>query len=339
MTTSKYDISVVIPAFDERDSLRPLVDRLMPVLSSLGSHEVIFVNDGSTDGTGAVLDALNKEYPDVIKDIHLRTNCGKSVALQYGFREASGELIVMMDADLQDRPEEIPALVKYLKENNLDVVTGWKFTRHDSISKTLPSRLFNYVVRRFSGLNIHDFNCGLKVMRRECLKDLRLYGQLHRFMVVLLAYQGFKVGEHKVEHSPRKYGYSKYGGKRMFGGLMDFLTIFFITRYMQAPLYFFGFYGLLCLLASFLYGGFFLALHLLSLFTDYPQGNLNEHPVWILAPGMFLVGLIFIFLGLIGEMICYLLSTQLNQGYIQKRIGFEREAEGDRTQSDVSFDR
>lgn len=315
------DISVVIPVFNEHESLRPLVNRLIPVLNSIGSYEIIFVNDGSTDGTENILSILYEEHPSV-KSIHLRTNFGKSVALQHGFEQTSGELIVMMDGDLQDRPEEIPNLIAYLKEKKLDIVTGWKYSRRDPVSKKILSRLFNYVVKRFSGLDIHDFNCGLKIIRQECLKNLRLYGQLHRFIIVLLAKQGFRAGECKVEHSPRQHGRSKYTIRRVYEGLLDFLTIFFITRYMQSPLYFFGFYGILCFFISFLYGGFFLVLHFVSLITNYQQGTLSEHPTWLLAPIIFLVGLIFIFFGLMGELIYHLLSTQSNQNYIRRQVGF-----------------
>jgi len=319
----KYKVSVIIPIFNEAKSLRPLVERLKPVLNSLGSHEVIFINDGSTDDTERILKDLNKGRQDSIKSIHLRINCGKSYALQLGFREALGELVIMMDGDLQDKPEEIPKLIKHLRENDLDAVTGWKFIRHDPISKTLPSRLFNLAVSWFSGLNIHDFNCGLKVIRRESLEDLKLYGQLHRFLLVLLANFGHKVGEVKIDHSPRQHGLSKYGVWRIFQGLMDFLTVLFLTRYLQSPLYFFGFYGVCLFLISFLYGGYFIGMHIYSLYTYFPQGNLTEHPIWILSPVMLLAGLIFIFFGLIGELICHHYSTQSNKGYIKNKLGFE----------------
>lgn len=319
----KYKISVIIPVFNEAESLPPLVKRLMPVLNQLGSHEVMFINDGSTDKTEVVLNDFNNEYSDSIKSIHLRTNCGKSCALQIGFKEALGELIVMMDSDLQDRPEEIPKLITHLNENSLDVVTGWKFVRHDPISKTIPSLIFNRIVRWFSGLDIHDFNCGLKVMRRECVDGLMLYGHLHRLLLVLLANQGYKVGEVKIIHSPRKYGYSKFGAWRIYQGLMDFLTVFFITRYLQSPLYFFGFYGVCFFLISILYGGFFVGMHIYSLYTYYPQGNLTEHPIWILSPVMFLAGLIFIFFGLIGELICHHFPVRSRTGHIKNKVGFE----------------
>lgn len=321
---SKYNISVVVPVFNECDSLKALTERLLAVLRVFDSYEVIYVNDGSTDGSGDILDVLSEEHLGVLKNIHLRVNRGKSVALQCGFNAAQGKLVVMIDADLQDRPEEIPALIKYLKERDLDIVTGWKMIRYDSISKRLLSRLFNFVVCRFSGLNIHDFNCGLKVMRRECLKDLKLYGSLHRFILVLLANQGFRVGERKVEHSERKYGRSKYNARRIYEGLLDFLTVFFITRYLQSPLYFFGFYGMLCFVISLMCAGFFFTLHGISIFTYFPQGRLAEHPLWLLSPIMFLVGFIFIFFGLMGELIYYLFSSQqqLNQNYIRKSAGF-----------------
>jgi glycosyltransferase involved in cell wall biosynthesis len=318
-------LSVVIPVFNEHDSLHPLMERLSPVLGSLGNYEIIFVNDGSTDDTAKILDDLYEENWDSIKVIHMRTNCGKSVGLQCGFGATSGELIVMMDADLQDRPEEIPNLIRHLEENNLDVVTGWKFKRFDPKSKTLPSRLFNYVVRKFSGVNVHDFNCGLKVMRRECVEHLKLYGQLHRFMLVLLAEQGFKIGECKVQHAPRKYGTSKYKSRRLYEGIMDFFTIFFITRYMHSPLHFFGFYGLSCFVISFFYSLFFIGGHIVSLLGPYPNWSLGEHPIWVLGPVLFLIGIIFIFFGLIGELINHVFSTELQPKFIRKRIGFETE--------------
>ncbi|RKY32030.1 MAG: glycosyltransferase [Candidatus Omnitrophota bacterium] len=320
-----HNISVVIPVFNEKDTLRLLADRLLRVLKPFGKYEVIFVNDGSVDGTEDVLDNLCSEHPQLIKGIHLRTNCGKSAALDYGFKQASGELIAMIDGDLQDTPEEIPVLIKYLQDNKLDVVNGWRMVRRDIFLKTLSSRLFNQVVCMLSGLKIHDFNCGLKVMRRECLQNLKLYGQLHRFMIILLAKQGFRIAEHKVRHSPRKYGHSKYGSRRAYEGLMDLLTVIFITRYIQSPLYFFGFYGLLSFLAASIYTGFFLVLHLRSIFTYYPQGNLIEHPIWILGPAMFLVGVIFIFFGLMGELIYHISPAHLSQNRVKRQVGFEHE--------------
>ena len=319
----RYQISVVIPVFNEADSLRSLVDRLMPVLNTLDSSEVIFVDDGSTDTSGAILEDLKGEYPERIKIIHLRKNFGKSVALQTGFQKTTGKFIVTIDADLQDQPEEIPNLLNYMIDNNYDIVAGWKEKRSDSINKKLFSKIFNYVMRRFSGLNIHDFNCGLKVMHRKCLEGMNLYGQLHRFMIVLLSSQGFNVGEMRVKHSPRIFGHSKYGNKRIYEGMMDFLTIFFITRYLQTPLYFFGYYGLFCFIFSLVIGGFFITMHYVSFIINSPGGYLAEHPIWILSPIFFIAGLICIFFGLIGELTIYLKSSKVDLSVIKNTSGFE----------------
>jgi glycosyltransferase involved in cell wall biosynthesis len=328
---SHIQTSVVIPVYNEVESLKPLIDRLLPTLESLGSHEVIFVNDGSLDGSAQVLEDMTEVYPGIVKVIHLRGNKGKSLALQAGFQAVSGKCVVMMDADLQDRPEEIPSLLKHLKENNLDVVTGWKMKRLDPNSKKIASRFFNYILRKFSGLAIHDFNCGLKVMRHECLGGLKLYGQLHRFMLILLSHQGFRLGEKEIQHDVRKFGVSKYGNRRLYEGVMDFLTIIFVTRYLHSPLYIFGFYGLFCFCLSLIIGGFYLGLHFYSLLVQNPQGYLNEHPLWLISPGLLLAGLIFICFGIIGEFLIHLLSPQLFDNYVQKRVGFS-------IPKDTSFD-
>ncbi|MBW1712189.1 MAG: glycosyltransferase, partial [Deltaproteobacteria bacterium] len=245
-----------------------------------------------------------------------------SVALQAGFDSASGRLIVTMDADLQDQPEEIPKLINHLAENNLDVVGGWKLSRQDPASKIWPSRFFNFILRRFSGLPLHDFNCGLKVLRRECLANLVLYGQLHRFLLFILAQQGFSVGEAPVKHSPRLFGQSKYRAGRLYQGLMDFLTVLLITRYLRSPLYFFGFYGLACWLASLVIGAFYATTHIISVAADWPQGNLAEHPAWLVSPFLFLGGLVFICFGLLGEFMLHLNARQANQGQVARRLGF-----------------
>ncbi len=223
------DISVVVPAFNEAQSLPSLVTRLVQVLDPWRSFELILVDDGSTDRTKQVIRTLHKKYPDNVKYIFLRCNSGKSVALRRGFDQVSGKWVVMIDADLQDNPEEIPRLLTHLQENDFHAVTGWKVNRADGLSKRLPSLFFNLFLRRFSGLNIHDFNCGLKIFKQECLQDLKLYGQLHRFLLVLIAHQGFSVGELPVKHSPRTHGHSKYGNRRLYEGAFDFLTVFFFN--------------------------------------------------------------------------------------------------------------
>lgn len=317
-------ISVVTPIFNEVETLPLLTQRLMQVLPALGSWEIIFINDGSTDGSRECLSQLCSQHPDHLRAIHLRRNLGKSAALELGFSHASGELIVMMDGDLQDQPEEIPKLLAELQREDLDVVTGWKKNRHDPLSKTLPSRLFNRVVRRLSGLEIHDFNCGLKVMRRHCTAHLNLYGQLHRYMLVLLAHQGFRVGEVAVEHAPRRFGHSKYGTRRMFAGMMDLLTVYFLTRYLQSPLYFFGFYGLISLILSLVWGGFFIGMHFVSVVMDFPAGYLEHHPLWMLSGMMLVVSLIFFSFGLIGELTFHLVHPSNFSSFVVKREGFSQ---------------
>lgn len=313
--------SVVIPVYNEVQSLAPLVERLVPVLKDLGSAEAIFVNDGSHDGSSEELDRLQALHPDLIKVAHLQRNCGKAIALQTGFDLSSGELVAMMDADLQDAPEELPILTAHLKSQNLDVVTGWKFERHDPLSKRLPSKLFNWVVSRTLGQTIHDFNCGIKLMRRHCLSALYLHGQLHRFILVFLITAGFKVGEMKVRHAPRTFGRSKYGTWRIFEGLMDFVAVIFITYFSQSPLYFFGFWGLCSIAFGLIFGGFFLLLHLIYLMGDFPQGDMVQHPVWILSPIAILIGVVFMFFGLLAEM-GYHLARPRQDHLVSRTKGF-----------------
>lgn len=319
---SSRDISVVIPLYNEVGSIDELTHRLLDVLPSLGSWEILFVNDGSSDGSEARLNHWCAAHSDRIRALHLRRNMGKSVALELGFSHARGHTIVMMDADLQDQPEEIPKLLNHMKTHALDVVTGWKRQRHDPLSKTIPSRLFNRVVRGFSGVQAHDFNCGLKAMRRECVGKLRLYGQLHRYMLILLAHQGFRIGEVPVEHAPRRHGASKYGHRRMFAGLMDLLTVYFLTRFIQSPLYFFGFYGLLFFILALIWGGFFIAMHFISVFMDFQAGYLEHHPLWMLSGVFLIVSLVLFSFGLIAEMILHLTSAHDYSGFITRQDGF-----------------
>ncbi|MBF0146741.1 MAG: glycosyltransferase family 2 protein [Magnetococcales bacterium] len=316
-------ISVVLPVFNEAETLNLLVDRLLPVLARIGPHEVIFINDGSYDGSTEIISQLVRLHPGVLKAVHFRINQGKSNALKVGFELAQHELVLMMDTDLQDQPEEIPKLLHAMREQNLDVVTGWKFRRRDPLTKTLPSRLFNRIVRRFSRIPIRDFNCGFKLIRRECLQELPLYGQLHRYILVLMANRGYRIGEVPIEHAPRRFGHSKFGTSRMFTGLMDFLTVFFLTRYVQSPLYFFGAYSMICIVFSILWGGFFMVMHFISLFIDYPGGLLQSHPIWLFSPFMMVVGFMFLAFGLLGELTFYLHLGHAGQKPIRCIEGFD----------------
>lgn len=322
--------SVVIPVYNEELSLTPLVDRLIPALGDFGPHEIIFINDGSHDGTARMLDELQAEHASVIKVIHLRRNCGKSIALQAGFSVSSGGIIVMMDGDLQDQPEEIGTLIGPIEKGCLDAVTGWKAHRQDPVTKTLPSYFFNLIMQRLAGLKIHDFNSGFKAFRRECLESFSLYGQMHRFILVFIHNSGYRVGEVKVKHAPRLFGHSKFSIGRIYHGFMDILSVFFITRYLESPLYFFGMYGLAAIVVSIPVGILFLVMHFLFVFNIYgtPLWRLTEHPLWITSPFLFITGLIMIFFGLIGELITYHQMTPFASKIpVDRQVGFDPETD------------
>ncbi len=234
-----YFCSVVVPLFNERESLDELYRQLCAVLDgSVAGYEIIFVDDGSTDGSVEVLRAL-RERDRRVKILSFRRNYGKSAALSEGFRVCRGDVVITIDADLQDSPAEIPGLIDKLDEG-YDLVSGWKAKRNDPLSKTAPSRLFNFVTSLASGIRIHDFNCGLKAYRGDVVKSISVYGELHRFIPVLAAWEGYRVAEKKVMHHERRFGRSKYGSKRFLNGLFDLMTVMFITRRASAPLHFFG---------------------------------------------------------------------------------------------------
>jgi len=236
---TKYFGSVVIPLYNERDSLSELYKQLTSVLErTFAGYELIFVDDGSTDGSIDALQELRARDRRV-KIISFRRNYGKSAALSEAFRVTRGDVVITIDADLQDNPEEIPELVAKLDEG-YDLVSGWKMNRRDPITKTLPSRLFNFTTSLVSGIRIHDFNCGLKCYRGEVVKRISVYGELHRFIPVIAGWEGFRVTEKKVTHFERKYGQSKFGPARFFNGMFDLMTVMFLTRRSTSPLHFFG---------------------------------------------------------------------------------------------------
>lgn len=233
-------LSVVIPVYNEEESLPELYERLNEVAAELGwEYEYIFVDDGSTDRSIITLRELREKDPGHVNVISFRRNYGKSAALETAFRAVDGDVVVTMDADLQDDPREIPNLIARL-ESGADLVSGWKKTRHDPLSKTAPSRLFNKVTSLMSGIKLHDFNCGLKAYRRDVVDSITIYGELHRFIPVLAGWEGFKVDEIEVQHARRKYGHSKYGARRFLNGFFDLVTVMFVTRRALNPLHFFG---------------------------------------------------------------------------------------------------
>jgi glycosyltransferase involved in cell wall biosynthesis len=301
---SRVEVSVVIPVLDEIESLPTLYRELSEVLETLGRpYELVFVDDGSRDGSFQTLEKLHRS-DDRVRVIQLRRNFGKAAALAVGFRASRGDVIVTLDADLQDSPSELPRLLQRL-EDGYDLVSGWKQDRQDPLSKTLPSRLFNRVTGWLTGLPLRDFNSGFKAYRREVVEELRLYGELHRFIPALAAWRGFRVAEVPVHHRPRQFGRSKYGSARFWRGSLDLLTVLFLTRYTRRPLHLFGGLGLLAWA-----GGGVVNLYLVSLWLAgvRPIGN---RPLLAFGILSMVVGLQFFCLGLLSELV---LSYQTARG-------------------------
>ena len=297
--TNPVRLSIVIPVFNEEESLPPLCAKLDTVLTDLGlSHEVIFIDDGSTDASYEELTKLGAQY-SWLRAVQFRRNYRKAAALAAGFKQAQGEFIVTMDADLQDDPEEIRGLLQQLEEEGLDLVSGWKKNRHDPISKTLPSKVFNLVTSIVSGIRLHDFNCGLKIYRHEVTEDALpyLYGELYRFLPAIAHWAGYRVGERAVTHHARKYGVSKFGAKRLLNGFLDLLSITFVVRFMTTPMHIFGTLGLLSTMAG---GG--IGAYISWLW--WQSGTIqNRHPLMMLGVLLIIVGIQFFSTGLLGDML------------------------------------
>jgi len=292
------DVTVLVPVLDEVGTVEELAARVARVLDGLGlAHEIVFVDDGSRDGTPERIRAARALDPRV-KLVRLRRNFGKAAALTAGFDLARGRLVVTMDGDLQDDPDEIPRLLEALEAGPFDLVSGWKTNRRDPLSKTLPSKLFNWVTGRLAQVDLHDFNCGFKAYRREVLEEVPIYGELHRYIPVLASRKGFRVGEIGVLHHPRRSGVSKYGWDRFYKGLLDLLTVLFITKYTRRPLHLFGAFGLLAFGAGFLID--------LYLAIRWFQGeSLSDRPLLIFGVLLMLLGLQVLTTGLLAEMMTH----------------------------------
>jgi glycosyltransferase involved in cell wall biosynthesis len=293
-------LSIVVPMMNEEQSVRPVFEKLSAQLNSSGQrYEVIFVDDGSTDNTFKELKTLHAEYPGLVRVIRFRKNFGKTPALVAGFSRCRGEVIFTMDGDLQDDPEEIPNFLSKLDEG-YDLVTGWKFPRLDPVSKTFPSRIFNGMVSRFTGVHLHDINNGFKAYRREVIEDshLKLYGEFHRFVPVMAHWRGFRVGEIKVRHHPRKYGVSKFGAKRFAAGLIDLLNVLYLTTYLRTPLRFFGPLGFWTFLIGFLVDAYVVVR---SIFISHQP--IHTQPLLFGGILLMIFGFQFILTGLQSEMI------------------------------------
>lgn len=305
--------SIVIPLFNEEESLQELYRQIVDGVASLqGELEILFVDDGSTDGSAAVLKALHEKDPRV-RVCQFRRNYGKSAALAKGFQLARGEIIITMDADLQDDPHEIPHLIDKLNQG-FDLVSGWKKERKDPFIKRSTSRLFNKVTCMVTGLRLHDINCGLKAYRRDVTETIKVYGQLHRFLPVLAQWQGFRVSEVVVKHHPRKYGKTKFGLSRFAAGFFDLITVFFLTHYTKRPLHLFGSAGMLSLAVGSIISGY------LAIGKLFYGKYLSNRPLLFLGILLIIVGVQFFSIGLIGEMITESRNDRLEYS-VKKMLG------------------
>ena len=316
------DISIVVPLYNEAESLPDLFAWIARVMGENGfSYEVIFVNDGSTDASWQVIESLQQQHPDIVKGIKFRRNYGKSPALYCGFRQAEGDIVVTMDADLQDSPEEIPEMRRMILEDGYDLVSGWKKKRYDSkLGKNIPSKLFNATARRITGIKLHDMNCGLKAYRREVIKTIEVYGEMHRYIPYLAKNAGFdRIGEKVVHHQKRKFGVSKFGLNRFVHGYLDLMSLWFLTKFGKQPMYFFGLMGsllfLLGLVACIVLGG----IKLSALAKGVPAPLVTDLPYFYIALTCILLGAQLFLSGFLAEMITRN-SADRNNYIIEKEI-------------------
>ena len=315
------DISVIIPLFNEEESLPELYAWIERVMKANGfSFEVIFVNDGSTDHSWQVIQRLGSES-DHVKGIKFRRNYGKSPALYCGFKQAQGDVVITMDADLQDSPDEIPALYKMIVEDGYDLVSGYKQKRYDPLSKTIPTKLFNATARKISGIkNLHDFNCGLKAYRKAVVKNIEVYGEMHRYIPYLAKNAGFdKIGEKVVQHQARKYGSSKFGLNRFFNGYLDLITLWFLSSFGRKPMHVFGFRGTLVFIIGFISAFALGADKLYCLANGIKQRLVTDSPYFYISLTMMMIGTQLFLAGFIGDLVSRSSSTR-NDYQIEEEI-------------------
>jgi glycosyltransferase involved in cell wall biosynthesis len=310
------DLSIIVPVFNEEESLSELCDWIAKVMDrNQFSYEVILVDDGSTDLSWSVIESLHQKS-DLIRGIRFQRNYGKSAALNEGFRSCSGDVVITLDADLQDSPEEIPALRSMILNEGFDLVSGWKKVRHDPLSKTIPSRFFNWVTAKVSKINLHDFNCGLKAYRLKVVKSIEVYGEMHRYIPLIAKWAGFrKIGEKVVEHHARKYGKSKFGMGRLLTGGLDLASIMFVGKYSKRPMHFFGSWGVFFFLA-----GFFIFFYLFLSKVFFDKTGLAERPLFFVALVGMIIGTQLFVTGFISELISR--NSQNRNAYlIENRLG------------------
>lgn len=316
----KTEISIVVPLFNEVESLPELHAWIVSVMKAHGyTYEIIFVDDGSKDGSWDVVMELHRENKHV-RGIKFQRNYGKSAALQKGFEASKGRFVVTMDADLQDSPEEIPEMIRMLKEDNFDLVSGWKKKRYDPLSKTIPTKLYNWTARRLTGIHLHDFNCGLKAYRSVVVKSIEVYGDMHRYIPALAKYAGFNnIGEKVVQHQARKYGKTKFGLNRFMNGPLDLLSVVFMGKFGKKPMHFFGAVGTLLFIIGFAFALYLGIDKLISLFSGNPAPLIALRTEFYIALSAMIIGSQFFLAGFIAELIgrnstsrnTYLIETEL----------------------------
>jgi glycosyltransferase involved in cell wall biosynthesis len=314
------DISVVIPLYNEEDSLPELCDWIVRVMNANNySYEIILIDDGSKDKSWDAIEKLSEQNRS-IKGIRFRRNYGKSAALNEGFIASQGRVLITMDADLQDSPDEIPGLYDMIVNDGYDLISGWKKKRYDPLSKTIPTKFFNWATRKMSGINnLHDFNCGLKSYRREVVKSIEVYGEMHRYIPVIAKWAGFsKIGEKVVEHRARKYGVTKFGFERFINGFLDLLSITFVSRFGKKPMHLFGFLGTLMFVIGFIAALYLGASKLYSVYHNYAARLLTERPSFYIALTSMIIGTQLFLAGFIGELVSRS-SPERNKYLIEKK--------------------
>lgn len=314
-------ISVIVPVFNEQDSLPELNNWISRVMIDHGfSYEILYINDGSTDDSWKVISELSLVDKN-IKAVNFTRNYGKSAALDVGFSKSIGEVVITMDADLQDSPDEIPGLYEMITKGNYDVVSGWKKIRHDPISKTIPSKFFNGVTRWISGINLHDFNCGLKAYKQKVIKNIHIYGEMHRYIPLIAKWEGFgKIGEKVVEHRPRKHGVTKFGIERFLNGFLDLISVSFVNRYKKKPMHFFGLLGTISFFSGFIITLWLVFDKVYGLYQGLKVREITEQPLFFLALVALIVGVQLFLSGFVAEMMTsnnsrkadYNISDQIN---------------------------
>ncbi len=316
------NLSIVIPLLNEDESLRELHDWIVKVMQANAfTYEILFIDDGSTDHSWEIIEQLGQENPNV-KGIHFLKNYGKSQALHAGFAKAEGEVVITMDADLQDNPEEIPELYKMIIDDRFDLVSGWKKKRYDAVvTKNLPSKLFNWAARQTSGVQLNDFNCGLKAYKNMVVKNIEVSGEMHRYIPVLAKNAGFsKIGEKVVKHQARKYGETKFGMERFINGFLDLITIWFLSRFGKRPMHLFGALGVLMFIIGFLSTGFIITLKLVKLYAGWQTILVTDNPLFYIALTTMIIGTQLFLAGFLGEIILrtkdneerYKVATEIN---------------------------